>query len=227
MRRQELRQVDTAALPYLLAVPAGAAGRPLPVICFLHGYDEGAPAPIDRALTRHGPLRDGAAAAARELIVVAPQLPIRGDLWHRHAGAVERIVREVSDRHGGDPGRTYLTGFSFGGNGVFDLALEQEGVWTALWAVDPTRVPVRDPGPPVWLSFGEVARRGKEAFLRRLGLREASDDPDGDRLYTDRGEDHVGSATSAYAEERVYRWLLSRGSPTEKRLDETNRPPHP
>lgn len=223
MRRRELRRVDTAALPYLLAVPAGAEDRPLPVLCFLHGYDEGAPAPIDRALTRHGPLRDGAAAAAREFIVVAPQLPIRGDLWHRHASAVERIVREASDRHGGDPGRTYLTGFSFGGNGVFDLALEQDGVWTALWAVDPTRVPVRDLGRPVWLSFGEVARRGKEAFLRRLRLREASEDPAGDRLYADRGEDHVGSATSAYAEERVYRWLLSRRSAAEDGGDARDR----
>lgn len=210
MKPQELHRVDGAALPYLLAVPAGAGRRPLPVLCFLHGYDEAAPEPIERALTRHGPLRDGAARAAREFIVVAPQLPTRGDLWHRHAGAVSQVVREVADRHGGDPGRTYLTGFSFGGNGVFDLALEQEGVWAALWAVDPTRLPFRDPGTPVWLSFGAVARGGKDAFVRRLRLREASEDPNGDRLWTDRGEDHVGSATSAYAEERVYRWLLAR-----------------
>lgn len=215
MSRSDLQRVEAGALPYLLAVPAAAADRRRPVLCFLHGYDEGAPAPLDQALTRHGPLRRGAAGATAEFIVVAPQLPTRGDRWHRYASAVERIVREVSEVHGGDGGRTYLTGFSFGGNGVFDLALEQEGLWTALWAVDPTRVPVHDPGPPVWLSFGEVARRGNDAFLRHLRLRDASEDPDGDRLYTDRGEDHVGSATAAYAEERVYRWLLSKRSAAE------------
>ncbi|HEX2189375.1 MAG TPA: hypothetical protein VHG51_10780, partial [Longimicrobiaceae bacterium] len=108
-----------------------------------------------------------------------------------------------------------LTGFSFGGNGVFDLALAQRGFWAALWAVDPTRVPVDDPGRPVWLSFGEVARFRKQGFVQALQLRDAGAAavPGGDRFYTDRGEDHVGSATSAYREERVYRWLLSRHLP--------------
>ncbi|HLL45322.1 MAG TPA: hypothetical protein VK399_01375 [Longimicrobiaceae bacterium] len=40
-------------------------------------------------------------------------------------------------------------------------------------------------------------------------LREADAAPDGDRVYTDGGEDRVGSATSAYREERVRRWLLA------------------
>ncbi len=48
---------------------------------------------------------------------------------------------------------------------------------------------------------------------RGVRLREADAAPDGDRVYTDRGEDHVGSATSAYREERVRRWLLARHLP--------------
>jgi hypothetical protein len=212
----ELQALESGPLRYLLSVPTagGSPAGPLPVLCFLHGYDEGPPTDIHRGLTAHGPLRpDGAPPVLGEFLVVAPQLPARGDLWHRHADAVQRIVRDVQALHGGDPERSYLTGFSFGGNGVFDLGLAQPGFWAALWAVDPTRIPRADPGLPVWLSFGEVGRYGKQGFLRRLALQEAGPVLDGDRYYTDRGEDHVGSATSAYREERVYRWLLSRRRP--------------
>ena len=215
MTRPEPRLVETGPLPYLLSAPGGdPATGARPVLCFLHGYDEGPPAEIRRALAKHGPLRpDGAPAVVGEFLVVAPQLPARGDLWARYADAVHAIVREVHERHGGDPARSYLTGFSFGGNGVLDLGPAQPGFWAALWAVDPTRVPAADPGRPVWLSFGEVARSRKTGFLQRLWLRDAGAGRDGDRVYTDRGEDHVGSATTAYREERVYRWLLARRLP--------------
>jgi hypothetical protein len=204
--------VTSGPLRYLLSVPAAKGdGDAAPVLCFLHGYDEGAPAEIRGALTMHGPLRPGSAeAATRDFIVVAPQLPERGDLWHRHADDVRRIVADVRAAHGGDARRSYLTGFSFGGNGVFDLALLQPDLWAALWAVDPTRVPRHDPGRPTWLSFGAIARRGKEAFIRALALQPAAGpSPQGDRLYLDEGAGHVGSAALAYADERIYRWLLS------------------
>jgi hypothetical protein len=212
MDGSDVRLVEGAPLRYLLSVPAApgsAAARP--VLCFLHGYDEGAPTEIRAGLTRHGPLRTGSARRAREeFVVVAPQLPRAGDLWHRHAADVLEIVTSVRAAHGGDAERTYLTGFSFGGNGVFDLALAQPDVWAALWAVDPTRVPDSDPRRPVWLSFGEVARYGKSAFIRALALQPAAADPAGGRLYLDEGEGHVGAATRAYADDRIYEWLLSK-----------------
>jgi poly(3-hydroxybutyrate) depolymerase len=157
----------------------------------------------------------------RDFIVVAPQLRRAGDLWHRSADDVHRIVEEVRAEHGGDPARAYLTGFSFGGNGVFDLALAQPGLWAALWAVDPTRVPPEDPRRPAWLSFGAAARRGRQAFIRALALQPAhGQPPEGDRVYLDEGEDHVGSAAHAYRDDRIYRWLLS------KRLDDGSRASH-
>ena len=208
--RTGLRLVEAAPLPYLLSLPSREGQEPRPVLCFLHGYDEGAPMEIQRALTLHGPLRPGNPAGVRErFIVVAPQLPLRGDLWHRYADAVLGIVDEVRTRHGGDPRRSYLSGFSFGGNGVFDLARAQPDVWAALWPVDPTRVPREDPRRPVWLSIGEVARYRKEGFIRAMGLRPVGVVPEGDRLYLDEGEDHVGSATRAYRDERIYDWLLA------------------
>ncbi|HEU4452093.1 MAG TPA: hypothetical protein VFR81_03500 [Longimicrobium sp.] len=206
--------IDAAPLRYLLSVPSGEEGPLRPLLCFLHGYDEAAPAEIVEGATRHGPLRPGSAAQARsDFIVVAPQLPRAGDLWHRYADAVREIVDGVAAAAGADPSRAYLTGFSFGGNGVFDLALAQPGRWAALWAVDPTRVPRADVGRPAWLSIGSAARHAAEAFVAALGFQPAGADPEGDRLYLDERQDHVGSATRAYRDERIYRWLLSHRLP--------------
>jgi hypothetical protein len=106
-----------------------------PVLCFLHGYDEAASASGDEGFTTPRPAR----------------------AWrHRYADEVGALV----EQHGGDPQRRYLTGFSFGGNGVFDLALLQP----------------------------------------RLG--------DDKRAGIDQGDDHVGAARRAYADETIYSWLL-------------------
>lgn len=208
------RLAQSGPLPFLLSRPSAAPVEPRPVLVFLHGYREGAPEEIGDALTRHGPLRAGnPAVAVDELIVVAPQLPVQGDLWRDSADAVRDIVRRVQAEHGGDPRRTYLTGFSFGGNGVFDLGLAQPGLWTALWSVDPTRVPDRDPGLPVWLSSGAISRRLQAVFEATLRLQPAGPGPLGDRIVTDEGSDHAGTAALAYGDERIYRWLLARRHP--------------
>ncbi|GAB2803986.1 hypothetical protein GCM10027040_35490 [Halomonas shantousis] len=208
-----LRLIEEPSLRTLFSVPSAAApASGWPVLCFLHGYDEAAPLDIQAALTRHGPLSSASASLAREaFILVAPQLPAAGDHWHRHAAEVQDLVRRLHEQHDGNPQQTYLSGFSFGGNGVFDLAIAQPGTWAALWPVDPTRVPREDPRCPVWLSFGEAARRNKSGFVRSLGLQAVGSMPEeeGERLYLDEGEDHVGSARRAYADERIYRWLLS------------------
>ena len=186
-------------------VSAPRAAGPLPLLCFLHGYGEAAPMAIDRALRRHGPLAASAAPlATREFIVLAPQLPIAGDLWGRHADQVRTLIDEVCARHAVDVMRMYLTGFSYGGNGVFDLALAQPDRWAALWPVDPTRVPQRAPEQPLWLSAGDAARALRAPFVHALRLGAS-----GERVWADQGEDHIGSARVAYGDEGIYRWLLS------------------
>ena len=135
------------ALSYLIR-PARDAARGLlhPVLCFLHGDDEGAPAPIQAALTRHGPLREDAHDSARGFLVVAPQLPHGGDHWNRYSVTVREILLDVRARFGGDPRRTYVTGFGYGANGALDMARLQPDLWAAIWAVDPTRAPRRRQG---------------------------------------------------------------------------------
>ena len=125
-------------LRYILAVPKARISTGYPVLFFLHGYDEGMPTDIQDALTRHGPLRPGnAVPALQHFIIIAPQMPTRGDVWHRYTKAVRLILRHVHQRYGGDPKRTYLTGFSFGANGVFDLALLQPATWAGYGRLTP------------------------------------------------------------------------------------------
>lgn len=216
-RTSDLHLEESAPLPYLLSLPGTEppASGAWPLLCFLHGYDEAAPAPIQHALTRHGPLAAASSPrATAELIVVAAQLPTRGDIWFQYADVVRGIVRQVQRLHGADPARTYLTGFSFGGNGVFDLALRHPGLWAALWPVDPTRLPREDPELPVWFSSGEISRRLEPAFSERLRLKPLQATEPGDRVYLDQGEDHVGTARLAYQDDRIYRWLLSKRLPS-------------
>lgn len=209
--------VTSGPLPYMVSRPATADHDSAlsPVLFFLHGFDEGYPTPIEQGLTRHGPLRPSSSVTATtEFIVVAPQLPISGDFWHRHAEAVEAIVREVQAEYRGDTERTFLTGFSFGGNGVFDLAIQQPNLWRALWPVDPTRVPNQAPEQPIWLSSGQISRFVEGRFIQKLRLEPLQpEDADkivpGDRIYFDQAQDHIGTAALAYQDDRIYRWLLA------------------
>jgi len=213
MSPSDLRLVETAPLPYLLSVPGSArpASGTWPLLCFLHGHGEGAPMPIQMALKLHGPLAAASSPRAKaDFIVVAAQMPARGDLWHLHANAIQEIVRQVQTLHQGDPRQTFLTGFSFGANGVFDLALEQRDLWAALWPVDPTRVPRGDPGRPIWFSAGDISRHQERAFIERLHLEPLQGAEPGDRVYVDQGQDHVGTARLAYQDDRIYSWLLSK-----------------
>ena len=212
MLEPKLRLVDSYPVRYLLRPRISSeADESPPLMCFLHGYDEGAPLDIFDALTRHGPLRSiNPSTCTDPFVIVAPQLPFKGDIWSRYAEPVRQIVLDEAKRFACDLRRLYLTGFSFGGNGVFDLSFAQPGIWAALWPVDPTRVPAQSITIPVWLSLGEISRLQARSFIRTLDLQSAEIATSADRIWSDAGEDHVGTATQAYNDERVYRWLLSK-----------------
>ena len=209
MKRDDLELLEGYSLRCLVRAPRTNLGAARPVLCFLHGYEEGAPAAIFNALTCHGPLhRNNPVEWIDRFLIVAPQLPTKGDVWTQFAAAVREIVLAEARRHGCNVGHICVTGFSFGGNGAFDLALEQSDLWSAAWAVDPTRVPQRPLDIPVWVSIGGAARYQQQAFVRKLSL--VTPEQGGDRIWADEGVDHVGTARAAYKDSRVYEWLLGR-----------------
>ena len=197
-------------LSYVVSLPpkGQSCDSGTPVLCFLHGYGEAAPMDISAAATLHGPLRQASSQKATDcFIVAAPQLPAKEDDWHKYANAVRGIVIDVQNNYGGNRKQTYLTGFSYGGNGVFDIALSTPGFWAALWPVDPTKVPSASPKVPIWFSMGERSRGSKDLFIERLHLAPATDDEGADYVYLDTNEDHVRTAITAYETDKIYKWL--------------------
>ena len=208
-----LQLIATGPLRALLRLPTTADSSPRPLLCFLHGHGEAAPLDIEAALTLHGPLH---AQAPRDwldrFIVLAPQLPVPGDIWHLHAAEVVALADRVAKQHGSATAPRYLSGFSFGGNGVFDLAMRHAEAWNALWSVDPTRPPDPAMRQPTWLSAGDRVRRKQAEFFTKLRSKPASDservDQMGDRVHLDQGHDHIESSHVAFADRRIYEWLL-------------------
>lgn len=205
MPQSDLQIATEEHLRYLISVPAtpAAAGRAVPVLCFLHGQGEAIPMAIEVCAGLHGPLSTTAWKGARErFIIIEPQRPGLNDNWIEDRELVLRIVRRAQADLHGDPARTYLTGFSLGGNGVLDFADADDGFWAAYWPVDPTRLPRSQPTRPMWVSAGPLTKwnRGYE--------RMAEADNGQTFRVTDEANDHVAAARNAYGREEVYAWLL-------------------
>jgi hypothetical protein len=203
----------------LLSVPphTATASALRPVLVFLHGRDEASPplpgsSPnIMEKLTLHGPLATSSAKIGiNDFVVVAPQLAAPGgDVWSKHKVTVADLARNVAADHGGDLTRMYLTGFSYGGNGVLSLGQDPSGPWAALWAVDPPAVPAGCPPCPVWLSAGRYAHPQAAAFTSILRLQQAAAASSTASVYDYVAPGHGETAQLAYADPRVYLWLLT------------------
>jgi predicted peptidase len=196
-----------------------------PILCYLHGRREcgqtlDTEEEIEDLLTRHGPLKAGnPPIATNDFIVVVPQMPCladRGersfnDNWLEYADTVKQIVETVRKEHNGDPLRIHLTGFSYGGNGVFRIASlpEQADFWAKLWPVDPVmKVPESRFQPSVWIfSRNENVPSGYQKVKAKEDDSDGDGAPDGEYLYTHSKTDHPGTASLAYKDKRVYKWL--------------------
>uniref|UniRef100_A0A914YXW0 Uncharacterized protein n=1 Tax=Panagrolaimus superbus TaxID=310955 RepID=A0A914YXW0_9BILA len=208
----DILHISSEALPYLISKPRGKApSQGFPILVFLHGWQEAAPKPIQEAMIKFGPLDiDNPPNVKEQFIIVAPQMPKKGDYWDRFAEAVKNVAVKVQNEENGDKNRTYLTGFSFGGNGVFEVAVRQPNFWAALWPVDLTRVPDNDPQRPIWISVGIFVRMNLSKFVTKLGLTSAKVNYNADRVHDDTFRNHIGAAEEAYKDEKIYRWLLSK-----------------
>jgi hypothetical protein len=110
--------------------------------------------------------------------------------------------------------KMYLTGFSFGGNGVVSIGSRQPDDWAALWPVDPTDPPQSGTKRPVWVSAGQHSRGRRQDFTDALILQDwpRTGSPPRDRVYEDAGQKHVDTAREAYANGAIYDWLLTHSS---------------
>lgn len=235
-------------LRYLLYLPPEFDRRPdhrWPVLCFLHGRGEaardveGVEQPIELLFNHGAPPWHCAmnSPLVHDFIVVSPQLPEQRPWTPDDLQALADILETVyADLHG-DRRRTFLTGFSLGGRGTFDFAeweLQRplkSGVerlhWAALWPVDDAVQSARTTCSVsrVWLHYGSWHPEVQQDSARNLALQPVlpfrDADRSGDRLYTDYaafGYGHCPTCVAAYADARVYRWLLHPEGSTQTKL---------
>jgi hypothetical protein len=231
-------------LRYLLYLPPAfneSREKRWPVLCFLHGGGEAATdkagndQPIEALMNHASPAWhcEINSPLIRDFIVLSPQLPTRRKWEQPDFEEVEQILRTIYANFRGDPGKTSLTGFSYGAKAVFDFAAwAEEGKdpskhisWNALWPVDEANDQARASCSVkrVWLHFGIWKPDLQKNTVANLGLAPSEpfrkEYPKTGRLYTEYtsfGYDHVTTCAVSYADWRVYEWLLnsSSGDPT-------------
>jgi predicted peptidase len=145
-------------------------------------------------------------------------------VWKERANEVAAIACSAVDTYEGNRSQIYLTGFSYGGNGVLDIGSLRTDVWAALWPVEPTRWepvdpklnPVNIPDQPIWVSAGERARKNHASFTGDWSTVDMDWNypvPNPHRVYEDKGLNHPDTATEAYRNPYIYNWLLTHSLP--------------
>ena len=214
-----VRKIESRSLMYVPSDPG-----PHPVLCFLHGVGEAAadresrqPQLLRRVLEHRSPgwHAENATPLVSRFLVICPQLGRQRRWEPADAEWVDALVSHAIRDHGGDQSRLVLTGFSYGGEGTFQLAGASKFRWSTIWAVDPA-IQRTTPRPAadvrVWIHYGnqQPGRENMVAFREDLGLEPSSENNAAQRLVTELDKDHVGTCVAAYATAEVYDWLVLR-----------------
>lgn len=221
--------VDGRRHRYQVFVPAaGAARGKAPVVLFLHGSGERGNDNRSQLAVGLGPYVR-AHAETFPAIVVFPQAPAESE-WNQLADVVFAQLDAATREFGGDPDRSYLTGLSMGGYGVWELALRQRDRFAALVPVcggllhprrpsmavtgledeaDPyAAVAQRLREMPVWIFHGARDEsvpvgysRQLDAALQAAGARDAR--------YTEFPDADHNSWDATYATPELWTWLFA------------------
>ncbi len=184
-----------------------------PVIVFLHGFGEG-------GTDGWAPTKFGIGPAIEEkektfpFLVVFPQAR-RG--WYTGEADEKRVVAILDDAlkaYRGDPKRVYLTGWSLGGLGAWDLAVAYPERWAAVVPVCPgaaspdTSEAARAKDLPFWLFHGAQDDAAPIKNSRKIvkALKAAGAEPKFD-IDPDAGHTYE-YVNGIYANEDLYKWLL-------------------
>ncbi|MBW7455864.1 dienelactone hydrolase family protein [Paenibacillus sepulcri] len=130
-------------------------GKKWPLILFLHCIKKRGD---DLALLhQYGVARFAEERKDFGFIVATPQCPEHSD-WPQQRNALSALLDEIARSHRVDPERVYLTGFSMGGNGTWDLAANVPGRFAAIAPLAGYYQPEDASllkGIPVWAFHGE------------------------------------------------------------------------
>ena len=152
---------------YQVFVPAtAAAGRKPPVLVFLHGSGERGDDGAKPTLVGIGPYIR-AHLDSFPAIAVFPQAPENTE-WSGNLELVLATLDAAAREFHGDPARTYLTGLSMGGYGVWDVALRAPERFAALAPVCGAVRPPRAERPTLFVAAVANEADPYAAIARRL-----------------------------------------------------------
>ncbi len=203
---------NTELLDYLLFMPKNTSAQEngkFPLILSLHGIGERG---NDLQLLK----RDGLAKIldgynSFQFIVVSPQCPISTE-WYfdRTDTLLKKLLDDVITRYPVDVRRIYVTGFSMGGIGSWDLAIRYPGLFAAV-------APIAARGEayanicgmkdvPVWAFHG--AKDDVVALFKAEAIVKALQDCGGNVKLTVYPDAYHDSWTRTYNNPELYDWLL-------------------
>ena len=202
----------SGVLNYLLFMPANTTAMEqgkYPLILSLHGIGERG---NDlQQLKRDGLPRGLDGNTAFPFIVISPQCPVSTEWYYdRTDTLLIKLLDQVIAKYPIDVKRIYLTGYSMGGIGTWDLAFRHPDRFTALLPIasraeGSPNVCVLKP-VPVWAFHG--ARDEVVDVLKAETLVKALRDCGGNvqfTIYPDAGHD---AWTRTYNDAKIYDWLL-------------------
>lgn len=204
--RKEITQ--TVEGRYLVHLPQGydaTPGKRWPLILFLHGAGERGSDP--GTLKGLGPLRYAAENPAAPFIILAPICPSHQS-WS--VATLNALLDHILETHRADADRVYLTGFSMGGHGSWELGIANPERFAAIAPLCGRNIPLlgfRLWQMPLWVFHGEQDDVVPVQFSKDMA---ASLESMGNKqikltLYPDFGHDIW---TFTYLKPELYEWFL-------------------
>lgn len=204
---------STALLDYLLFMPTNTSARvngKFPLLISLHGIGERG---NDLQLLK----RDGLAKMldgynSFPFIVVSPQCPTSTEWYYdRTDTLVKTLIDDVVARYPVDSTRVYMTGYSMGGIGSWDMAIRHPNLFAAV-------APIAARGEaytsicgmkevPVWAFHG--AKDDVVALFKAEAIVKALQDCGGTVKFTVYPDAYHDSWTRTYNNRELYDWLLN------------------
>lgn len=224
-------------LRYLMYLPERWRPRVrYPILVFLHGRGESGGFDVTVRQSLPSLLRGNATFRSRfPFIALIPQCPwscAQSNEWTSNVlRATTRVVNRVVAEYGGDPARVALAGQSMGGNGAWEYAAKQSGLFASLTVVcgytrsvlySTKALAARLDGLPVWVFHAQndivipveasdepvaelTAARGGRGDTLRYTRYASAPGPPMPEFATLLGH---GSYELAFRDEALYAWML-------------------
>lgn len=144
----------------------------------------------------------------RPCIVIAPEAPAGTGAFNKISGNIFALIEHLAANLPIDRNRIYITGYSMGSRGTWDLIIEKPELFAAAVPVGGPMSKSKAasvPKMPIWVHYGELDR--KDEFTGLLtALKEAGNEV---KFTEHKGADHVGFHNQVAKNEDVHEWLFS------------------